>query len=326
MPNSESTLVPKITGGIALLEHIFSTNPLDRAEVERRDSAWLAQALSHPDSRFLPFHRLNVLVRRQSDAAATLVWRSSASLPVADANIPPVLLGISDGVAHFAYDLSHVHEPQQALALDEEHRFEDCRTAAMSLPTPSTGVVAQARAQLNWHRNHRYCGACGAETIATRGGQARHCGGCNRDHFPRTDPVAIMLVVDGDECLLGQPKGPLVRTGMYSALAGFIDQGESIEEAVRREVMEEAGIRVGAVSYHSSQPWPFPSSLMIGCHAHAISSEIHIDSKEMHDVRWCSRVEVQDALNNNSPTLKVPGPIAIAHHLIAAWANNDVGF
>ncbi len=309
-----------------MLEHIFSTNPFNRAEVERRDPSWLAQALKDPDSLFLPFHRLNVLVRRQSDVSADLVWRSSASLPVADANSPPVLLGLSDGVPHFAYDLSHVHEPQRALALDEEYRFEDCRTAAASLPMPSTGIVAQARSQLAWHRDHRYCGVCGAETFASRGGQARHCESCERDHFPRTDPVAIMLIVNGDECLLGQPKGPLVRTGMYSALAGFIDQGETIEEAVRREVMEEAGIRVGAVSYHSSQPWPFPSSLMIGCHARATSLEIKMDGKEMHDVRWCNRSEVRDALGNNSPTLKVPGPIAIAHHLIAAWANNDAGF
>lgn len=309
-----------------MLEHVFSANPLDRAEAERRDSAWLTRALRHPDSRFLPFHQLNVLVHRQGAARAGLVWRSSASLPLADEANPPVLLGISEGVAHFAYDLSHVEEPQQALSLDAEYRFEDCRSAAMSLPMASTGVVAQARSQLSWHRNHRYCGACGAETFVTRGGQARHCDGCDSDHFPRTDPVAIMLIVDGDQCLLGQPEGPLVRTGMYSALAGFIDQGESIEEAVRREIMEEAGIRVGEVRYHSSQPWPFPSSLMIGCHGRAASTEIHMDTREMHDVRWCSRGEVRDALDNNSRTLKIPGPIAIAHHLIAAWANDEVGF
>ena len=133
-----------------------------------------------------------------------------------------------------------------------------------------------------------------------------------------------MLISDGDNCLLGQPHGPLVRTGMYSALAGFIDQGESIEEAVRREVKEEAGIDVGAVRYHSSQPWPFPSSLMIGCHGAAASREITIDGEEMADVRWCSRQAVLQALAHENPDLKVPGPIAIAHHLIHAWANGEV--
>jgi len=129
-----------------------------------------------------------------------------------------------------------------------------------------------------------------------------------------------MLIVDGENCLLGQPKGRLVRTGIYSALAGFIDQGESIEEAVRREVMEEAGIRVGEVRYHSSQPWPFPSSLMIGCHGIAESRDITIDTGEMADVQWYSREAVLRALSHDNPALKVPGPIAIAHHLIKAWA------
>jgi NAD+ diphosphatase len=133
-----------------------------------------------------------------------------------------------------------------------------------------------------------------------------------------------MLIVDADRCLLGQSAGRLARTGMYSALAGFIDQGESIEEAVRREVMEEAGIRVGHVQYHSSQPWPFPSSLMIGCHGEALSTHIEIDTNEMADVSWFSREDVQRALRGEHPELRVPGPIAIAHHLIRAWADGEV--
>ena len=147
---------------------------------------------------------------------------------------------------------------------------------------------------------------------------------CKADHFPRTDPVAIMVVTDGERCLLGQSRGRLSRTGTYSALAGFMDQGESIEEAVRREVKEEAGIEVGQVRYHSSQPWPFPSSLMIGCHARALTTDIRIDDEEMTDVRWFPRADVLSALRGEHPHLRVPAPIAIAHHLIKAWAEGNV--
>jgi NAD+ diphosphatase len=147
---------------------------------------------------------------------------------------------------------------------------------------------------------------------------------CKAQHFPRTDPVAIMLISNGEHCLLGQSRGRLSRTGRYSALAGFIDQGESIEEAVRREVKEEAGIEVGEVRYHSSQPWPFPSSLMIGCHGVAATTDIRIDPEEMTDVRWFRREEVRAALRHENPNLQVPDAIAIAHHLIRAWAEGEV--
>ena len=206
------------------------------------------------------------------------------------------------------------------LGLDDSWRFEDARLAATVLPQEQSGILAQSRSQIDWHKRHRYCSACGALTSQKRGGHVRKCPDCEAEHFPRTDPVAIMLIVDGDRCLLGQSAGRLARTGMYSALAGFIDQGESIEEAVRREVLEEAGISVGDVSYHSSQPWPFPSSLMIGCLGKAISTDIQIDTNEMADVRWFAREDVLQALNQEHPTLKVPGAIAIAHHLIKTWA------
>ena len=152
----------------------------------------------------------------------------------------------------------------------------------------------------------------------------RKCAECGSEHFPRTDPVVIMVVHREGKCVLGQSRGRLSRSGMFSALAGFVDQGEAIEEAVRREVREEAGIEVGEVTYHSSQPWPFPSSLMIGCHAKALSTDINRDDEEMSDVRWFSREEVLSALKNENPDLKVPGPIAIPHHIIKAWAEGEV--
>ena len=156
-----------------------------------------------------------------------------------------------------------------------------------------------------------------------RGGQVRQCSECKMEHFPRTDPVAIMLVYNGENCILGQTRARQ-RKGFYSCLAGFIDQGESIEEAVKREVKEESGLLVDDIVYHSSQPWPFPSSLMIGCHARAITEEIIFDKEEMSDVKWFSKTEVELAINEQSSKINVPGSVAIAHHLIKSWVNGEV--
>ena len=183
--------------------------------------------------------------------------------------------------------------PKSANAADrvEEEtgwRFEDCRTAGETMSGPNTGLLSHARAQLDWNLRHGFCSVCGHPTDKKRGGQMRQCPACNAQHFPRTDPVVITVVADveRDRCLLGQSRGRLQRMRAYSALAGFMDQGEAIEEAVAREVMEEAGIRVKNVRYHSSQPWPFPSSLMIGCLAEADTTDINMDDEEMTDVRW----------------------------------------
>ena len=151
----------------------------------------------------------------------------------------------------------------------------------------------------------------------------RKCPDCGAQHFPRTDPVVIVVVSVGDRCILGQSRGRLSRMKMYSALAGFVEQGESIEEAVRREVREEAGVEVGDVRYHSSQPWPFPSSLMIGCHAGALTTDILQSEIEMADVRWFDRRDVLRALAGDNEELTIPGEIAIAHHLIKAWAEGE---
>ena len=301
------------------LVHRFAGNPLDRGDALRRDAEWLAAAERDSASRFLPFYNLDVLV---ADGGA-LGWTPGSTIRWLDMQAPPVFLGLGEGIAHFALDVSELEQPARDLGLENGWRFADCRMAAMSMPADETGIVAQARAQIGWHASHRFCSQCGALTEQRRGGHVRCCLECNAEHFPRTDPVAIMVIHDEGRCLLGQPKGPLVRMGMYSALAGFVDQGESIEEAVRREVREEAGIEVGEVRYHSSQPWPFPSSLMIGCLGRATSSEIRIDDEEMADVRWFSRAEVSAALEENNPRLKVPGSVAIAHHLIRSWANGE---
>lgn len=306
------------------MTHIFAGNPLDRGDAQRRDPAWLTAAAANANSRFLPLWQLNALV--QSAEHLNLAWLSGADLKPLDIDVPPVFLGLEGDVAHFALDISEVHDPVHELGLNDQFRFEDARVAAMQLPPPETGILAQSRSQVDWHRRHRFCSACGEPTRMEKGGHVRKCDACKADHFPRTDPVAIMLVIDGDRCLLGQPNGPLVRLGMYSALAGFVDQGESIEEAVRREVMEEAGVRVDTVRYHSSQPWPYPSSLMIGCHARAASTDIVIDPGEMNDVRWVTRDAVRAALAGEEVEVKVPGGLAIASHLIRVWAEGEIEF
>ena len=302
--------------------HVFAGNPLDRSDVQRRDQQWLDAQAINPQSRFLPLWQLNVLIHAASEAR--LGWLSPTDIKRLEIDVPPVFLGLLEGVAHFAIDVSQLGDPRHELNLDESWRFEDSRAAATQLSLAETGILAQSRAQLDWHRRHQFCSVCGQRTVQGRGGHVRQCMACKAEHFPRTDPVAIMVVSDGDRCLLGQTRGRLSRTGTYSALAGFIDQGESIEEAVRREVKEEAGIEVGTVRYHSSQPWPFPSSLMIGCHAQALTTEIQKDDEEMADVQWFSRDGVLSALKGEHPHLRVPAPIAIAHHLIKAWAEGEV--
>lgn len=304
--------------------HIFAGNPLDRGDHERRDEELLKQMITQGNTRILPFHGLKPLVKR--DSQAELAWIGSEFLK----DLPPEaggpkFLGLDEQRnPYYAVDISVVEDPSHIASLAPGAEFEDGRAAATDIPGEQAGILAQARSNLNWHAQHRFCSACGAESQSYRGGLMRECPRCKSQHFPRTDPVAIMLVYRGDRCVMGQTQARSNST-FYSCLAGFMDQGESIEEGVRREVHEEAGLPVGKVIYHSSQPWPFPSSLMIGCHAEALSDDIVIDRGEMSDVRWFTKDEVKLALEDKLEGVNIPGPIAIAHHLIKAWATGTAG-
>ena len=306
------------------MRHTFSANPLDRAERGRRSEAWISAAVDDERARFLVLRELSPLVARTANGACRLAWLYKAEVErLLDDNkcsVPqPLLLGLEDGVPHFVTPITAAE--QEPAHTPDDTEFIDARTAAMRVSPEESGIIAQARSQLDWHTRHRFCSVCGSVTQAMRGGQLRQCPSCNAQHFPRTDPVVIMLTHLDDECILGMTRGRHT-VGMYSCLAGFMDQGESIEEAVRREVFEESGLELKSVTYHSSQPWPFPSSLMIGCLAEAATTDIHYDREEMADVRWFSRGEVQQALKGEHPWLRVPGKIAIAHHLIKAWADH----
>ncbi len=298
--------------------HVFSGNPLDRGDRERRDDATLAQLAANPASRFLPMRDLNVPVS-EADGCG-LLWLTGEEARRLDSPGAPLLLGLLDGAAHFVVDVSAVDGEAREANLDGRCRYVDARSATELLDAASCGIVAQARAQVDWHARNRFCPACGSPTAIQRGGQTRHCPGCGAIHYPRTDPVVITAVHSGDWCLLGQSRGRGTGSNRYSALAGFVDQGESIEEAVAREVMEESGVAVRNVRYHSSQPWPFPSSLMIGCIAEAATTDITADDEEMSDVRWFHRDVVVRALDGDSSELTLPAPLAIAHHIIRAWA------
>ena len=302
--------------------HTFSGNPLDRGDRERRDDRWIADARSHPASRFLPMSDLTVPVSQGAEEG--LGWLGPDEVARLGIGGVSLFLGLMNGAAHFVVDISGQESAIQALTDDQGYRYLDARTAAEVLSGPDCGIVAQARAQVDWHNQNGFCPSCGHETVIGRGGQIRQCSGCDMIHYPRTNPVIITVVADHDHCLLGQSRGRGSGSNRFSALAGFVDQGESIEEAVAREVMEESGIAVHNVRYHSSQPWPFPSSLMIGCYAEAVTTAVSIDDEEMSDVRWFQRDEVLRALEGASEILTVPGPIAIAHHLIKAWATNDL--
>ena len=318
-------------------------NPLHRAGNERRDPTWLAAALAGERTRFLPVQDLKVPVGGaevgSDDSAAgvgsgtpgrrdggirpgggegehRLAWARAGDW--LEHGGDPILLGLEGDGARFAVDVSAMPQPAPAgCGLGAGIEFQGLRTAAPNLSAGEAAIAAQARSLVGWHERHPYCAACGGETRPRNGGSSRSCAGCGAEHFPRTDPVVIVVVSRGGRALLG--RSGRFPGNLFSALAGFMEAGESVEEAVRREVEEEAGVRVGAVRYVFSQPWPFPASLMIGCLAEGLSDEITIDPQEIEDARWFSRAELAEALAGRSDVLSLPQPLAIAHHLIRAW-------
>ena len=227
-----------------------------------------------------------------------------------------VFLGLDGTQPLFALDLPGDTEP----VLDGGS-FPEMRAAAFVLPARDTAIAGQAKALLDWHKRHGFCPNCGHATQFADAGYRRVCPQCGAEHFPRTDPVVIMLPVFGEECLIGRNKRfpPL----LFSAFAGFVEPGESMEEAVRRELLEEVALKVGAVHYHATQPWPFPSSLMLGCYATTLSRDFRIDGHEIEAARWLSKDEVRARLANKiEDEMKLPVAIAIAHHLIRDWAKS----
>ena len=298
----------------------FTGNPLDRASERRSDSIWLAAKRADVSSRVLPLWKLQPFLPGPMEAnTSTELGFVSGTLAdiLGSDGAQEVFLGLDGETAYFARDISA--HPDPATALGAGH-FRDVRVALPLLSLPHAAILGQAKALLDWHARHGFCSACGRATRSTDGGHRRICAACGTEHFPRTDPAVIMLVTDGERCLLGRNKR-FAGSNIYSALAGFIEAGESIEEAVRREVLEEVAIRVGEVRYFAAQPWPFPSSLMIGCFGQAQTRDITIDGNEIIAARWFERAEIRRLLaGENYEDVTLPRREAIAYHLIRNWA------
>jgi NAD+ diphosphatase len=296
----------------------FTGNPLDRAHNFRHDETWVAEQLANPSARFLLFSQLDPATH-QSDPA--LVWINAAQRAalnaLANAELNPLLLGLDGDSPCFALDVSGMPEPLEHLGLGSAG-FTDTRSIATSLPAGEAGMLAQARSLIDWHQHHQFCAVCGAATFPQHGGSSRRCGSCQAAHFPRINPAVIMAIWHDQRLLLGRRRGR--PPGNFSCIAGFVDPGESIEEAVAREALEEVGVVVDEVRYYASQPWPLSASLMIGCFAHAASDEAQVDDLEIAEARWFTREEVQAALDGDSTELVFPAPVAIAHHLVKGWA------
>ncbi|ACL56054.1 NAD(+) diphosphatase [Methylobacterium nodulans] len=272
----------------------------------------------HPEAGLVLFAgEIPVLRRAGESASAILTAADGARAP---APLPLLFLGRVEARPVFAGALPV--DAAASYAEDPSYRVLDLRSIAVegAVPPAELGLLATAKSLLSWHARHGFCANCGAPTTIACGGFRRDCSSCGSQHFPRTDPVVIMLVTRGDHCLLGRQARFL--PGVYSCLAGFLEPGETIEDAVRRETFEEAGLRVGAVHYRASQPWPFPSSLMIGCEAEALHDELVLDREELEDARWFSREEVRRMLERRHPDgLLTPPPMAIANLLVRGFAD-----
>jgi NAD+ diphosphatase len=297
--------------------HGFSGNRIERRS-ENRDDDSVPAALADPAARLYLFRDDLVMLTGRSGSDPLFALAEAEAFGAARDEM--VLLGWSEAGPRLAAILP------ETTPIDESRiKLVNLRTLAVegTVPPDHLGALAQARSLSYWHVRHRYCGVCGTLTAMKAGGYRRECPNCGAPHFPRTDPVVIMLAIDassGEErCLLGRQAR--FAPGMYSCLAGFVEPGETIEDAVRRETFEEAGIRLGRVRYHSSQPWPFPASLMIGCHGEALTTDITRDETELEAARWFSRDEVKAMLAGIHPDgIQCPPRIAIAHHLVRTWA------
>jgi len=313
----------------------FGGAPLDRLSDKREDAAFLAALRGRADARTVVIARdMPILPILPSGAGARdplfpieaveRLGRPRLEVLLGlDAGRAPVYASLLDDRAvEEVADLSDGFLDRRTLIVPGRDDLEliDLRSIAVQglAPPDALAVLGQAKAILSWHARHGHCANCGAATHVAAAGWRRECEACKTHHFPRTDPVVIMLAVDGERCLLGrQPRFP---KGMYSCLAGFLEPGETIEEAVRREIHEEAGVTCGEVAYVASQPWPFPSSLMIGCLARAISSDITVDAVELEDARWFDRAEVAVMFEKRHPDrLSTPTAMAIAHHILRFW-------
>jgi NAD+ diphosphatase len=315
--------------GMKLAETVtFGGSGLDRSAQLRGDAEALDKLL-RAGACVMPIWRGKPLMAGADRAQP--VWLDADHAIFVHADEAAIFLGLDGGQPRFARDISS-WQPEEGVetvgafldpseqhhpTLDPDQRFSELRAIMTGLSARTAELVATAKAVSAWHETHGYCARCGTQSQITMAGWQRDCPACGAHHFPRTDPVVIMLITRGNSVLMGRSPG--WPEGMYSLLAGFVEPGETIEAAVRRETFEEAGIEVGQVDYLASQPWPFPASLMLGCHGHATSDAIKIDPAEIEDALWVSREEMMETFAGNNPKMKPAREGAIAHFILLNW-------
>lgn len=308
----------------------FGAGLLDRAGETRGNSDAIATALADPTARAIAFWRGKPLIEMEKPAG--LMHLPMDHVVLNEAREAPILLGRENNAPRFAFDLSRwtppdldesalggFHDPseQRHPDLPVSSAFAELRRVMTWLSPQDAELAATGKAILGWHQTHGFCACCGAASEIAQAGWQRRCPACKASHFPRTDPVVIMLITSGNSVLVGRSPG--WPEGMYSLLAGFVEPGETIEAAVRREVFEEVGVLVGAVNYLSSQPWPFPASLMIGCAGEAVSRDLNIDPLEIEDALWVTREDMMAAFAGDNPAILPARKGAIARFLLEHW-------
>jgi len=308
--------------GSETIPDFFSLPDLDRTSAMRADVAWVSSQIADPDTIFLPVWRgSNLFAERRGLTPALIAGPEAAD--VIDSAESVVLLGRLRQRSYFSLGLPPGDDIPPAWATSHGV-FRDLRHVAPVIGHEDGALLAYARAMAYWHRRHSHCGDCGAPTVSAEAGHVRVCSNpaCAQQHFPRTDPAVITIVTSHGRCLFGRKRS--WPDGMYSIIAGFVEPGESLEAAVAREVFEETGVRVRSIVYRSSQPWPFPSSLMLGFTASATSEEISLGDRELEDARWMSRFEVVRSLRDGP--FRLPSRSSISFHLITEWFDaGDVG-
>lgn len=304
----------------------YAGNDLDRAGVQRKDPQWVMAQFERTDTLLVPIWRNRNLIAGMHETAAppaAIAHLRTRSEALISAATETVFLGLRDTLATFAVDISACEETH-AEQLGAGDQFIDLRVAGPLLSAGDASLCAYARGITYWHRHNRFCNECGHTTHSEQGGHVRRCSVCKHVIFPRTDPAVIMLVVSGDRCLLGRdPRWP---PGTYSTLAGFVEPGESLEEAVAREVFEETGVRVHDIDYMASQPWPFPASIMLGFRAQASTTALQLDTDEVEDARWFSAEEIEtfSEWGDENASFKVPRRDSIARFLIDTWVAEQI--
>ena len=283
----------------------FSQNPLDRLEHKRASKESFNELKNSPQSKIILYHETQIILDDKHNC-----FFSKEILELYEDNLL-VLLGVDSEFTYFALHVKEI--PQNCSSINLRDLAEEDLLSQEKL-----GILAQALSVLNWHISHGHCSSCGEKTLVAHAGWRRDCPACKKEHFPRTDPVVIMLVTYGEYCLLG--RGVNFPPHRYSCLAGYMEGGESIEDAARRELFEEAGIKGGEVSYIASQPWPFPASLMIGVHVKALNRELCIDTNEISDAKWLHKNEIKALLDGDeSLGISTPRSMAIARNLLEWW-------